>query len=137
MKPTNRLLGGRTRGFWIWRVVAGALAALATLIGSQHMLASQPAALRAEALGRAEALYAKNCQVCHGARMEGAPYGGANAPPPLVKPGFQVFFWLLPSAMEGWVGEQIANGGNGMPPFTSLISGPDRAALAELIHVRN
>jgi mono/diheme cytochrome c family protein len=134
-RPHGRLrrgLGLAARGLG-WSALA-LLAALAALVGWQQVADRRPAPERAQLSAEGRAAYARWCAPCHGEHMQGRALGGALEAPPLAKPGFRIFFRLLPSAMEGWVREQIAEGTPPMPPFGRQLDARTLDGLALFVH---
>ena len=142
----------------IWRRILRILGwSLVLLVGGtviyQYAAAYRPQTQRNALLARGRALYGTLCQDCHGERMEGRalPTTG-EVVQPLSKRGFRVFFYLMPSGMEGFVADRIGNSKAGMgglrpevngrvqttmPEFRTTLSSEDRAALAMYIHAVN
>lgn len=127
--PAAQRPSWRSPRLWLGAV----LALLLATVGYQQLAVRlpQPQARQLTAQGRD--LFARHCAVCHGAHMEGKALPGSTAAPPLNKPGFRVFFALLPAGMQGWVAEQIGDGNAVMPRFRDVLSDDERRALAVFI----
>jgi hypothetical protein len=142
----------------IWRRILRILGwSIVLLVGGtvsyQYAAAYRPRPERNALLARGHALYGTLCRDCHGERMEGRvlPTTG-EVVQPLSKRGFRVFFYLMPSGMEGFVADRIGNARAGMeglrsdltgrkqmtmPEFGASLSREDRVALAVFIHAVN
>jgi mono/diheme cytochrome c family protein len=107
-------------------------------VAYEYAAAYHPPAERTAMLERGRAIYRSICQECHGGQMEGRMIAERNlVVPPLNKPGFRTFFFLMPADMEGFVTGLIGTGRGGMPSFQATLSTEDRRALALLIHAVN
>lgn len=111
---------------------------LALVLGTvvyEHARAYHPATERAAMLSRGREIYTTICHNCHGDHMEGHAVPGTDlVAPPLNKPGFRVFFYLMPHDMEGFVAGLVDTGRGGMPSFGAMIAPQDRRCVALLIH---
>lgn len=116
----------------------GLLVLIIGTVGYQYVAAHHPASERVAMVERGHALYGTLCHECHGDHMEGRhlPTNDLDVPP-LNKRGFKVFFYAMPSGMEGFVAGLIGTGRRGMPPFGATLGEADRRALAMYIHAVN
>jgi mono/diheme cytochrome c family protein len=110
---------------------------LAATVGQQYLAAHRPEPERARVLAQGREVYGRICHVCHGERMEGRALPNGAEAPPLVKPGFAFYFWILPSAMEGFLADLIGEGRRQMPSFAAALSPAERQAVAAFIHAAN
>lgn len=110
---------------------------LAAVVLWQHAIPGRPPAERARLVALARRTYGRRCAPCHGPHMEGRTLSGGVEVPPLAKPGFRIFFRLLPAAMEDWVQEQIAEGNAVMPHFGDLLDADSLDALAYYLRLVN
>lgn len=139
-RPRRRLWppsqGGLPRSLWLVLPLA-LLALLGLVLGWQHASARRTPAERARLVTLARRTYARECAACHGAALEGRTLGTGLTVPPLAKPGFRIFFRLLPAAMEDWVRGQIAAGNAVMPPFRATLDPQALEALAVYLRLVN
>lgn len=113
---------------------------LAGLLGwsaVDHVVAWQSQARQRRLLARGRALYAQTCRECHGGALQGGALPDGTRVPALVKPGFRIYFRLLPAGMQGWIEGQIADGVGRMPPLGDSLDAADLDALSYLIRHRN
>jgi len=76
---------------------------------------AQDAPFPAEQIRRGAALYAKNCQACHGVRMRG--------------PEWAIDLTKFPKDERERFVDSVTNGKNAMPPWGDVLSPADIAAL--------
>jgi mono/diheme cytochrome c family protein len=88
-------------------------------------------------LDRGRKLYGTYCVPCHGANMQGHVAGAISDAPPLQKPGFAVFFYLMPKDMEGFIAGLVGSGRSQMPGFGQALTAGDLASLAAYIRRAN
>lgn len=124
----------RRRVGWIVLLV---VAALALTVGWQFAAAHREPERAQELLVKGSKLYGTYCEKCHRPHLEGGPIVGGWVAPPLVKPGFAVFFYTLPSGMEGFVADEIRLGNGPMPPFREVLTQAEIEALAFFVHRMN
>ena len=140
--PLEKSEKGKHIGYLARRWVFGLLAmcgCVGLLVAVQWMAARRPESEQRKLLIMAQSTYPQWCAPCHGGALEGLTLGSDYVAPPLNKPTFRWLFATLPSAMENWMREQIAEGTGvaTMPHFDGVLPREQIEALAFYIEQTN
>ena len=109
----------------------------AMLVGWQQVRHRRQPAAAQRLAGVGSRAYGARCAACHGEHLEGRHLAQGLDVPPLDKPGFRLFFALLPDAMESWVRDQIQQGNAVMPAFGREVDSDTLDALAYYVRAVN
>ena len=72
-------------------------------------------------------LFRQNCAICHGPEAKGRMLDNGTKVPSLREGQFKF-------VTESAIGNQITNGGNGMPPFRSQLTQREIGLMTELVY---